>query len=250
MEALADQQAELAGLVDGLDAGGLQRPTRCPGWTVTDVLLHLAQTDEVAAASVRGGFAEVAAALVPDPAGIVDVDAWAAAAVASEADVDPLRVRDRWHGAAEAQVAAFRDCDAAARVPWVAGELAARTLATTRLAETWIHTGDVASALGVRPQPGERLWHVARLAWRTLPYAFARDGREGPGPVTFELEAPDGSLWTFGDWGDGEAGTTIVRGTALGLCEVAGQRAGAEEAGLSATGPRAADVLELVRTFA
>ena len=76
--------------------------------------------------------------------------------------------------------------DPHARVTWVAGELSARTLATTRLAETWIHTGDVAPAFG-SSSPTVRLWHIARLAWRTLPYAFARPGATGP--VAFELRA-------------------------------------------------------------
>ena len=51
-------------------------------------------------------------------------------------------------------------------------------LATTRLTETWIHAGDVLHAFGQVPAATERLWHIARLAWRTLPYAFARDGLE------------------------------------------------------------------------
>ena len=63
----------------------------------------------------------------------------------------------------------------------VAGELSARTLASTRLAETWIHTGDIAAGLGVDLVPTDRLWHMARLAWRTLPYAFAQAGRGSAG---------------------------------------------------------------------
>lgn len=260
VDALDGQQRELDDLITWLDRDDLLRPSRCPGWTVTDVLLHLAQTDEVAVASVRGDFDRVAGALVADPEGIADVDDWAAAAVAGEADWDPEAVRERWRRAAAAQVAAFRDCEPGARVPWVAGDLAARTLATTRLAETWVHTGDVAEALGVVLEPTDRLWHVARLAWRTVPYAFARAGRGDPGPVVFELVAPDGSQWDFGPGAPGEGavdegdeaadGTTVVRGTAAALCEVAGQRASAGDVGLTATGPAAADVLALVRTFA
>jgi hypothetical protein len=36
-------------------------------------------------------------------------------------------------------------------VTWVAGQLSIRTLTTTRLAETWIHAGDVRNALGLAP---------------------------------------------------------------------------------------------------
>lgn len=39
----------------------------------------------------------------------------------------------------------------AMRVPWVVGEMAARTLCTTRLSETWIHTTDVAPTVVTGP---------------------------------------------------------------------------------------------------
>ncbi|MEY2588161.1 MAG: hypothetical protein QOJ67_145, partial [Acidimicrobiaceae bacterium] len=55
--ALADQQAELSGLLSGLDETGWQRASRCDGWTVADVVLHLAQTNELAVGSATGRFA-------------------------------------------------------------------------------------------------------------------------------------------------------------------------------------------------
>ena len=42
----------------------------------------------------------------------------------------------------------------------------------------------------------------------------------------------------------------MVRGTALDLCRVAGQRADAAATALTAEGPDAVGVLRLVRTFA
>ncbi len=39
--------------------------------------------------------------------------------------------------------------------------------ATTRLAEAWLHTGDVLEPLGIEQPATDRLWHIARLAWRT-----------------------------------------------------------------------------------
>jgi uncharacterized protein (TIGR03084 family) len=244
--ALEAQQAELWSMVEGLDAEGLETPSRCEGWSVADVLLHLAQTDELAAASADGHLESAVEGSAAFAAPVTDVDEWAAAAVTLERQ-DPVLSRDRWKAGAEAEVAALRRGDPSRRVLWVAGELSARTLATTRLSETWIHTGDVAAGLGIAPEPTDRLWHVARLAWRTLPYAFARVGRPAPDPVAFVLTGPDGSSWAFEP--DGPA-ATVVRGDALELCSVAGQRADAADTGLVATGPDAAAVLELVRTFA
>jgi len=128
------------------------------------------------------------------------------------------------------------------RVTWVAGTLSAQTLAATRLAECWIHTNDIADT-----GPTERLRHVARLAWRTLPYAFQRAGQELHGPVAFHLTGPTGVTWRFEP--DGPAATTIA-GDGVELCEVAGQRRSAATTSLTGTGPDAAAVLDLVRTFA
>lgn len=246
--ALVAQQEELRGLVEDRDDAALSSPTRCEGWSAADVLLHLAQTNEAAVASVAGRLGEFRLGGVGGE-GAADVDELADLAVAAERAAAPTTIRDRWWASAQAQADAFRGCDPSARVLWVSGELAARSLASTRLSETWIHTVDVASAFGVVPVPTDRLWHVARLAWRTVPYAFERAGRSLSGPVAFALTAPDGSTWAFGLEG-GDAPATVLRGSAAALCEVAGQRADAADVDLSADGPDAAGVLSLVRTFA
>jgi uncharacterized protein (TIGR03084 family) len=245
--ALAAQQAELAGLVAGLDAAGLATPSRCPGWSVADVLLHLAQSNEMAVASVEGRWGAALAERGERLAGRVVGDVEDLAAVMVEVDRgDPVAARDRWRASATATEAALAGADPAARVPWVAGEMAARTLATTRLAEAWIHTVDVAVGLDVAVAPTDRLWHVARLAWRTVPYALVQGGYEPSGPVRFALTGPDGDAWAFG----AEDAPTVVTGPAVDLCAVAGQRLAAADSALRADGPDADAVLRLVRTFA
>ncbi len=245
IEALRSERQELADLVGGLDEEGLGRPSRCDGWSVADVLLHLAQTDELAVASVRGELSRAVGSL-GDLGPAETIDDWAGAAVDAERTSDLTAARDRWLTWSARQIDAFEHCDPRARVQWVAGELAARTLASTRLSETWIHSGDVAAGLGVEQTPTDRLWHIARLAHRTLPYAFARAGRELHGEVAFVLRAPSGAEWVFGD----VDAPTVVRGGAAELCAVAGQRRSAASTELQASGPDAAAVFELVRTFA
>jgi uncharacterized protein (TIGR03084 family) len=245
VDALDAEQRDLVALVSDLDSSGLRTASRCDGWTVADVLVHLAQTNELAAASARGRLAEEVAA-GPEVAGADDVDEWAAAAVDAERPDDPRIARSRYVASAADQLDAFRAVEPSERVMWVAGEMAARTLASTRLAETWIHARDIAAGLGIEPAPTERLWHVARLAHRTLPYAFARAGEEMHDDVAFVLAAPDGREWVFGDPGS----ATTVHGAALELCEVAGQRRPAAGSGLRARGPDADRTLALVRTFA
>lgn len=246
VSALRAQQAELAGYVADLDAEGLLRPSRCRGWTVADVLVHLAQTDEMAVASVTGQLGSFVERTAEGLAPVGSVDEWAAAYVDLQRG-EPTADRDRWVAGAEAQADAFARCDPDARVEWVAGQMAARTLATTRLTETWIHTVDVAVAFGPRPAPTGRLWHTARLVWRTVPYALGQAGLAAAGPVAFDLTAPDGSRWSFGT---DDAPATTIHGSAAELCEVAGQRASAADTSLVGTGPDAEAVLHLMRTFA
>jgi uncharacterized protein (TIGR03084 family) len=242
---LAAQHAELARLLGGLDEDAWGAPSRCAGWSVSDVVLHLAQTDEMALASLDGHLQEHVEAEAAVWAGASDVDDGAGRLVAAQRGAPPRAVHERWLAASGGVRRALAEKDPHDRVTWVAGELTVRTLATTRLAECWIHTHDVAAGLRTDlPVPG-RIHHIARLAWRTLPYAFSRAGLPAPGPVTFELTGPTGQPWVFGD-GTG----TVVRGSAFELCEVAAQRAPASATRLSASGPDATAVLELVRTFA
>lgn len=248
LEALADQHAELESLLDGLDDGDWDRPSRCPGWSVSDVVLHLAQTNELAAASARGRLQQVAAALTDGIEAAGDADTLADRVVARERGANPAAVHERYSRSATDVLAAFEAADPHTRVAWVAGEMSPTSLATTRVAETWAHTGDIAAAVGADVDPGDRLWHVCRLSWRTLPYAFSRAGRTMSGPVAFELTAPDGGTWRFAP--EGDEAPTVVRGPALDLCLVAIQRARAADTALSAEGPDATAVLELVRSFA
>jgi uncharacterized protein (TIGR03084 family) len=251
--ALREQHRELADVLVPLGDSDWSRPVpRCPGWTVTDVLLHLAQSDEMARASLDGTFADVAAQLMGGavPAGPTVDDAVEAMVGAQRALHSGAEVRDRVLDAARLLDEAFAVADPHARVPWVAGDLSARTLSVTRLAENWIHTGDIADAVGAAlPSPGERLRHVARLAWRTLPYAFSRAGRTLAGPVTFDLVGPTGGAWRF-EPESGPPAATVVTGDGVDLCLVAARRVDPKTTSLRAEGPDADAVLELVRTYA
>ena len=247
VDALVEQQDELSGLLEMMDGADWERPSRCEGWTVADVVVHLAQTNELAAASVGGRFPDAVAELTGGLGRAGSIDEGADLMVRRERDQPPTAIAERWRTGADELDRLLRDCDPHARVAWVAGELSARTLATTRLAETWIHTGDVAAGLGKTLLPTDRLWHIARLAWRTLPYAFARSGRQLAGAVAFEVRGPGGDAWNFVPNADP---MTVIRGDASELCLVAARRVDPPDTTLGGEGPDATAVLELVRTYA
>ena len=249
MEALREQHQELLSMVTGLAEDQLALPSECEGWSVSDVLLHLAQTNEMATASANGQLAAVTGGSANSDGRVVtDVEDNVAGAVERERGASGIEILARWAKSANDMVGALEACDPAGRVQWVAGDMAPRTLATTRLAETWIHTGDVCIGLGIGQPQSDRIWHIARLVHRTLPYSFLRAGCEPTGEVRFELTSPtdERAVWCFGE----DDAETVVAGPAVDLCHVAGQRANADDTSLHGSGPDAATVLRIMRTFA
>jgi uncharacterized protein (TIGR03084 family) len=248
-EALRGQHQELLSVVAGLAEDQLALPSACEGWSVSDVLLHLAQTNELASASASGQLAgAIGGWMNPDSPVRTDVDDMVAGAVESERGASGTEILARWARSAEDMMDALEACDPTVRVLWVAGDMAPRTLATTRLAETWIHTGDICVGLDIGQPKSDRIWHIARLVHRTLPYAYLRAECEPAGEVRFELTSPidEQVVWCFGE----DNAETAVSGPAIDLCHVAGQRANAKETSLHGAGPDAATVLRIMRTFA
>ena len=247
VEDLGAEHVELKGLLEHLTEEQWLAPTRCEVWDVTDVVIHLAQTDEMAIGSASGRFVEVLAGLAAGLDGATSIDEGVARMVARERATTSAELLERWAAAAAGLVDALDSMDLSQQVMWVTGELSARSMATTRLAETWIHAGDIAGAVGVAQVPGDRLRQISRLAWRTLPYAFSSAGREMSGPVAFRLVSPSGESW---DLLPEEEAATTISGPAIDLCNVASRRVDASATALAGEGPDAQAVLELVRTYA
>ena len=178
------------------------------GWSVADVVLHLAQSDEGVVASADGagpGEGVTAAGTVDD---------WAARMVDAERGA-PAQVFTRWRQARDAAAEALRAADPQVPLEWVTGPVKPATLATTRLAEYWAHGLDITGPLGIDFPDTSRLRHIAWLAHRTLPYAFSLAG-ETPAAVRCSLTAPDGvTTWTFGpdDAESGISGCDLTRRT-------------------------------------
>jgi uncharacterized protein (TIGR03084 family) len=245
---LADQHAELDELIGRCTDSDWQRPTPCEGWDIGDVLLHLVQSDELACASARGDLDSLVEGLLgPRDESRISVDAAAAAQVESERAIGGAAIAARWNESSLRLLTELRRGDLHRMVTWISGQFSLQTLATTRLAESWIHTGDIASALDVEVVQTDRLRHIVRLAWRTLPYAFKEAQRSLSGPVALDLVGPGGDRWEFLP---DDPATTTVRGSALEFCELAGRRVAPEDTNLVAVGPDAESVLTLVRTYA
>src|SRR5262249_37415602 len=113
---------ELGDLVTPLDDAGWAAPSACAGWSVSDVLLHLAQTDEMAIGSLEDRMGDVVAQLAGDGPAAADVDEGAEAMVVNERGATGPEVLARWRAGADTLLAGLAAGDPSRRVPWVAGQ--------------------------------------------------------------------------------------------------------------------------------
>ena len=236
---LVAEQDRLDAILGGLAEADWAVPSAAAGWTVADVVVHLAQSEETVTASTAGADVAVRS---PDGATLDEVmDRLVRAERAA-----PAAVLQRWRTARLAAVAALRAADPDQPLAWAAAPLKPATLATTRLAEHWAHGLDITGPLGIPFPDTARLRHIAWLAHRTLPYAFVLAGEE-PRDVFCALTTPDGAgTWQFGP---PEADSAIT-GPAGAFCRVAAQRLTPAQSGLLATGPHGVTALNLLRTYA
>jgi len=242
LEDLAAEREDLMCLLRGLGPDGWAARTPAEPWTVRDQVVHLGFFDRIAALAVTDArdFADERARALDDLA------AYEARSLATGPATGGPELLWWWQqGAAEFDlVAAGRS--GSIRVPWFGPEMALRSLVSARLMETWAHGQDAADVLGLRRTPTDRLRHVAALAVRARPYAYAVRGLRPPAaPVRVELTAPSGDRWVF----DPEGGQA-VRGTALEFCLVLTRRRHLADTGLVADGPLAREWLEIGQAYA
>jgi uncharacterized protein (TIGR03084 family) len=238
---LEAEQVELQALLADLDTDAWLTPTPSWGWDVRDTVAHLADTDEMAMDTIRGG-----------PYAINDL----AARAASTADVTyhgVLRGRRLaggavgawWVRSSSAERELLRTLTADTRIPWGIG-MRTPSLVTARLMETWAHGLDVRAAVGRPPVDTDRLAHVAWLATRALPYAYSVAGREPPSdPVRVDLVLASGATWSSGP----EGATDRISGPAGDYCRVFVQRLPAADTSLVIEGDAARSAISVARAF-
>lgn len=242
-EIVADLRAEedqLESLLAGLDDSAWEEPSAAQGWSVADVVLHLAQSEEAVVATLGAGRGGPS----PTRTGGATLDEAMDALVQAERAGGPVAF-DRWRRARRQALAALEAADPAMAVAWAAAPLRPPTMATTRLAEHWAHGLDITGPLGLEFADTARLRHVAWLAQRTLPYALALAGAEAH-PVSCLLTGPAGERW---EYGPPDAPSGIV-GSAGEFCRVAARRMAPEITRLQVYGPYGAAALAVLRTYA
>lgn len=243
---LTDLKAEgdaLEALVAPLDEAGWRTATPAEGWDVATTIAHLAWTDEVAvkaATDKEAWDAEVMGAIM-NPTGYVDECAVAGAAVA------PAELLARWQAARPALATTLAEFPSGEKLMWFGPPMSPASMASARFMETWAHALDVADALGVTPEPTDRIRHVAHIGVRTRNYSFKNNGLEAPAEeFRVELTAPSGEVWTYGP----EDAPQKVTGPALDFCRLVTQRVHRDDTDLVAMGDDAEKWLTIAQAFA
>ncbi len=216
-----------------------KKPTAAKGWSIQNLVAHLAHLEDIATSAVDEGTdpnAEVARAgsfekLVKE--GLKKGDS-----------MRPQDVIEWWRLSRAATMDALWLRESEDRVMWFGGELSAKLMATFRIMETWAHGLDVYDKHGVEVEPTPRLKHVSFLGWKLLPVAFARAGEEFE-PIRVEVMGPNYSKWSFGP-----EGAPKIKGPALEWCRYIVQRSPLKSCpGLVADGDVAEKALKLATAY-
>jgi uncharacterized protein (TIGR03084 family) len=240
---LEHEGAALEAMVEPLDEAGWRTPTPAKGWDVATQIAHLAWTDEVAvaAATDKERWDAFVVGALTDPTGYVDAQALEGGRAA------PGEVLARWRRARPALDEALREYPEGKKMPWFGPPMSPASMATARYMESWAHALDVAEALGIEPEPTDRIRHVAHLGVRTRNFAFGVHSLEPPtDEFRVELRAPSGQLW---EWGPADAAQS-VRGSAYDFCLRVTQRRHRDDLDLVAVGPDADRWLDIAQAFA
>src|SRR5512146_2125143 len=152
---LDDEARRLDAFLSGLGGSGWQRASRCAGWTVRDVLGHLAAGEDYHRACLDGTVAAFLASFAGR--GGTDLDSVNALGVAGYAALSPEQVLARWRAASAGNRRRFRE-RADGVVDTSAGGYPCRWQAFHVAAELATHAADI----GVPVTHDE---HGRRTAW-------------------------------------------------------------------------------------
>lgn len=185
------QRARLAEQLTAFDEHQWAAPSRCEGWSVRDVIVHLTHTNDFWTASITAGAAghptRILAAFDPvvTPGQLVLADRGRA----SGEVLARFRASNERLAAAVASIGA-RDLDVVAEAP--PGHLAVRLVVMHALWDGWIHERDVLRPLGLLPavEPDE-VGPVLAYAAALGPAFLAASGGTRRGSFVLQGTDPD-----------------------------------------------------------
>ncbi|MDH2424223.1 maleylpyruvate isomerase family mycothiol-dependent enzyme [Sphaerisporangium sp. TRM90804] len=161
------------------------------GWRLQELVAHLAATDSLVAA-------QMGAPVAGPPVDANDVLGRTAGMIAFVRGQTPEETRADWRGQAEAICGRAASMDPATPVEPGGLSFAIADHLLARMLETWIHTQDAATVLGLslpRPLPGH-IRPTADFCARLLPWTMLLSGMDAGGrALRLTLTGPGGGVW-------------------------------------------------------
>ena len=207
-------------------------------WTVRDTISHLADFEELGADSINGGDR------IEEWRQASDLEALRKQAIKKGRSMRPQDVIEWWRGGRAKVVEPLSHMNGEDRVEWIAGDMSARTFATFRLMETWMHGLDIYDTLGLEVEDTPRIRHICWLGWKTLPYAFKQAG-EHYEPVRVEVIGPGYSKWVYGPSDTDQ----IIKGSASDWARIAVRRIKPKDTRLKIKGEHAEKATQVARAY-
>jgi uncharacterized protein (TIGR03083 family) len=175
---MEQETARLDRFFSTLEARAWERPSRCEGWSVRDLLAHLASSEEYNRASLDGTVASFLTQL--GERGVTDLASANDLGIRDFDGVPTEELLDTWRTRARENREGLRARDGG-DIDSTVGAYPARWQAFHLAFELAIHADDVSAPIGVDEEPGRTAWlaRFARFALKeTKPDAHA-DGHDG-----------------------------------------------------------------------
>ena len=182
------QRDRLAATLADLDDDQWATPSRCEGWSVQDVLIHLASTNRFWAHSINQGLAGVPTRYLLgfDP---VAAPAQLVAAAQGTAPADTLTEFVQGNQALADALSSVDDWEVLAEAP--PGHIAIGLVAIHALWDSWVHERDVVIPLGLEPVVDDAELEACLLYAGALGPSFqASRGSTREGAIALETTAP------------------------------------------------------------
>jgi uncharacterized protein (TIGR03084 family) len=207
-------------------------------WTVRDTIAHLADFEELGADTIAGG------SRIQEWQNASDLRPLRTAATKKGRQMRPQDVIEWWRAGRAKVVEPLSHMSGDDRIEWIDGDMSARTFATFRLMETWMHGLDIYATLKLEVEDTARIRHICWLGWKTLPYAFKHVG-EHYEPVRVELIGPAYAKWVYGP----EDTDQIIKGPASDWARIAVRRIDPSKTRLQVSGDFAEKAIQVAKAY-
>lgn len=239
---IAAETRALSTVVEDLTEDQWRAPTVAEGWDSHETILHLGATDWICyltlvnpklfvdiRTQLSKGETSVHKAVGPHVRGLQGSELW------------------EWFLTGRSEMlGALGDTDPKARITWLGPDIGARSLATSRLLETWTHSHDLADSFGIQYPRTNRLRHIAHIGVVTREFSYVNQGLTPPKePVRVELVSPNGDQWS---WGPDDA-TNKVSANAYEFCKVITRRIPVAESAVETHGVLAQKWMEIAQPW-